>query len=149
MSSQQNHNKVKENTLNAIVNYLPESVMVYKQTDELSIVNEEELLTDGGNLSEVFIAFPLYILSLYNHKIERLLAEISFAKNNRIIFETLTLREKDVLKQIALGNSNKEIADKLYISVNTVETHRKTIKRKLGILTFFEINMYARAYNLI
>ena len=45
----------------------------------------------------------------------------------------LTVREQEVLQQIALGHSNKQIARTLDLSVRTVETHRLNIKRKLGI----------------
>lgn len=46
--------------------------------------------------------------------------------------DTLSKREADVLKEIANGAGNKEIADSLHISVRTVETHRLRIKKKLG-----------------
>jgi len=46
---------------------------------------------------------------------------------------TLTLREREVLIQIATGHSNKGIAAALGISVRTVESHRETMMRKLGI----------------
>ena len=45
----------------------------------------------------------------------------------------LTAREHEVLRQIAEGHSNKQIARTLDLSVRTVETHRLNIKRKLGI----------------
>lgn len=45
----------------------------------------------------------------------------------------LTLREQQVLQHIATGQSNKQIARDLALSVRTVETHRLNIKRKLGI----------------
>lgn len=45
----------------------------------------------------------------------------------------LTVREQDVLQQLANGQSNKQIAKALDLSVRTVETHRLNIKRKLGI----------------
>ena len=47
--------------------------------------------------------------------------------------DLLTLREREVLKHIANGESNKQIARELDLSVRTVETHRLNIKRKLGI----------------
>lgn len=46
---------------------------------------------------------------------------------------SLTLREQEVLRHIASGQSNKQIARDLDLSVRTVETHRLNIKRKLGI----------------
>lgn len=62
---------------------------------------------------------------------------------------TLSIREIDVLKTIALGYSNKEIADKLFISVNTVITHRKNITEKLGIKTIAGLTVYAIMNELI
>ncbi|WP_026971632.1 response regulator [Aliagarivorans marinus] len=47
--------------------------------------------------------------------------------------ESLSPRENDVLAALANGDCNKAIADKLHISVRTVETHRLRIKRKLGV----------------
>lgn len=47
--------------------------------------------------------------------------------------EELTTREQEVLRHIANGESNKQIARHLDLSVRTVETHRLNIKRKLGI----------------
>jgi DNA-binding NarL/FixJ family response regulator len=46
---------------------------------------------------------------------------------------SLTTRERDVLVQIARGSTNKEIAAEFAISVRTVESHRETLMRKLGI----------------
>lgn len=55
----------------------------------------------------------------------------------------LSPREIDVLQQIVRGVTNKEIADKLSISLNTVLTHRKNIMAKLGIRTVSGLTFYA------
>lgn len=55
----------------------------------------------------------------------------------------LSLREKEVLKELARGKTNKEIADILSISVNTVITHRKNISAKLGIKSVSGLSLYA------
>ncbi|MBD5234214.1 MAG: helix-turn-helix transcriptional regulator [Bacteroidales bacterium] len=57
--------------------------------------------------------------------------------------ETLSVREKDVLALLVCGFSNKEIADKLFISINTVQTHRKNIVRKLDIHSVSGLTIYA------
>lgn len=46
--------------------------------------------------------------------------------------EEISAREEDVLRLLALGFTNKEIARRLYLSVRTVETHRASLLRKLG-----------------
>ena len=55
----------------------------------------------------------------------------------------LSTREIDVLQLVAKGITNKEIADKLNISLNTVLTHRKNITTKLGIKTVSGLTFYA------
>ena len=55
----------------------------------------------------------------------------------------LTVREQEVLQHLANGQSNKQIAHALDLSVRTVETHRLNIKRKLGIEGQAELIKYA------
>lgn len=57
--------------------------------------------------------------------------------------ESLSTREREVLKLIAEGISNKEIADLLSISVRTVENHRANIMRKLNLKTTAHLTKYA------
>lgn len=61
----------------------------------------------------------------------------------------LTTREKDVLTLLVKGLLNKEIADKLNISIHTVITHRKNIVRKTGIKTVAGLTIYAMLNNLM
>ncbi len=62
---------------------------------------------------------------------------------------TLTTREKEVLQLIAQGLISKEIADKLYLSVNTVNTHRQRIIEKLNVANTFEAIKYATDIGLL
>lgn len=57
--------------------------------------------------------------------------------------EELSTREKEVLQLIAEGNSTKDIADRLFISVKTVESHRKKIMQKLNLFTVSELTKHA------
>lgn len=61
----------------------------------------------------------------------------------------LTAREEDVLAKLAMGQSNKEVALTLDISVRTVETHRKNIKRKLGISSTAGLTRFAMDNGLV
>lgn len=63
--------------------------------------------------------------------------------------DEISKREIDILKNIALGLSNREIADKLFISAHTVVTHRKNITRKLGIKTVPGLTIYAILHKII
>ena len=58
-------------------------------------------------------------------------------------------RERDVLQLVALGHSNKEIAEKLFISVHTVISHRKNITEKLGIKSISGLTVYAMLNKII
>ena len=48
-------------------------------------------------------------------------------------YETLTSREREVLQLVGEGNTNQEIADRLRISIKTVQTHRAAVMEKLGL----------------
>ncbi|WP_425039163.1 response regulator transcription factor [Primorskyibacter sp. S187A] len=63
--------------------------------------------------------------------------------------EQLTNREQTILLQLAQGRSNKEVALALDISVRTVETHRKNIKRKLGISSTAGLTRYAMEHGVL
>jgi two-component system, NarL family, response regulator NreC len=57
--------------------------------------------------------------------------------------DLLSEREREVLHLLALGHTNQEIADLLFISVRTAETHRARMMQKLGLRTRAEIVRYA------
>ncbi len=69
--------------------------------------------------------------------------------SNEPIQEILSDREIEVLKLLVAGNSNKEIADKLNISTNTVITHRKNITQKTSIKSVSGLTIYAVINNII
>ena len=70
-------------------------------------------------------------------------------QNSSWIQEGLSQREMEVLQLVACGFINKEIADKLYISLHTVISHRKNITRKLQIKTVAGLTIYALLNGLI
>ena len=63
--------------------------------------------------------------------------------------QILTLHECEVLRLISSGLTNKQIAERLFISVKTVETHRTNIMQKLDIHTIAELVRYAIKVGLI
>ena len=81
-------------------------------------------------------------------KIFNLLSDNKLAQDKPESVE-LSNRETDVLVALVKGLTNKEISDKLYISVHTVITHRKNIVRKTGIKSVSGLTVYALLNNLV
>ncbi|MFA5329253.1 MAG: response regulator transcription factor [Prolixibacteraceae bacterium] len=82
------------------------------------------------------------------------LAQRLLLKKRAVVEETceldmLTEREVEILKMVALENSNTEIAEKLYISPKTVETHRKNLMKKIGARNSLGIYKFALKHKLI
>jgi two-component system, NarL family, response regulator NreC len=63
--------------------------------------------------------------------------------------DPLSDREREILRLLALGHTNQEIAQMLYISVRTAETHRSHIMQKLGLSTRAELVRYALSHGLL
>jgi two-component system, NarL family, response regulator NreC len=63
--------------------------------------------------------------------------------------DELSERERDVLRLIALGHTNAEVAEQLYISIRTVESHRAHIQQKLSLSSRAELVRYALGRGLI
>ncbi|RAK62967.1 LuxR C-terminal-related transcriptional regulator [Hymenobacter edaphi] len=82
-------------------------------------------------------------------KVQRLVDENNFLRQHAATFASLTGREREVLRLLALGHSAPEIAKVLFISAQTAETHRRNIRQKLGAESAFELGQFARAFDLI
>jgi DNA-binding CsgD family transcriptional regulator len=72
-----------------------------------------------------------------------------FAQNHLDRYNTLTFREIEILKLIALGKTSKQIGQSLFIEESSVKSHRKNIKQKLNITSPFDIYQFARCFKLI
>lgn len=79
--------------------------------------------------------------------LQELIATSNALKVNKT--QALSQRELDVLRLVALGLLNKEVADKLNISLNTVLSHRKNITAKLGIKTVSGLIFYCITHGYI
>lgn len=82
-------------------------------------------------------------------KVNRLLDEAAFFRQNTLLFLTLTKREREILKCMALGLASTEIAAKLFISSTTADTHRRNIRNKLGLKNNYDAVKFAQAYDLV
>ncbi|VAW28147.1 Transcriptional regulator [hydrothermal vent metagenome] len=70
-------------------------------------------------------------------------------QSNEATPKELSQREITILKLIVKGLTHQEVADKLFLSIHTVNTHRKNINRKLGIKTVSGLSVYAIMNHLI
>jgi DNA-binding CsgD family transcriptional regulator len=104
---------------------------------------------EGKPLLAITMAFPIDAMHHMAVKAGRLLEENNFLRKNFHSYSELSKRELDVLRLMALGKSIPETAEALFISSHTVETHRKNIRQKLGTHSYYELGLYARAFDLI
>lgn len=96
--------------------------------------------TSLSNSGHITIKAPQEIII---EQLQQLLAGDTSGNNPGDTNKDLSIREVDVLQLIVKGITNKEIADKLNISLNTVLTHRKNITAELGIKTVSGLTFYA------
>ena len=76
-------------------------------------------------------------------------ASITMRENKDAQIPVITRREKEVLQLIAEGLINKEIAEKLFISTTTVDTHRNSLLSKFDVKNTANLIKLAAQYNLI
>lgn len=129
-----------------------DSYLVYK--DKLELTKCKCILLTTNNYVLEDEEANLRIINLNSSKTEFLQK-----LNNYLLFsekaedtkekDVLSPREIEVLKLVAQGLQNKTIADQLYLSTNTVISHRKNINRKLGIYTVSGLTVYALINGLI
>lgn len=96
----------------------------------------------GGNQYFTEALTKLVFEDFYNHE---KLKNVSHVK----LPSELTKREYEVLGLVASGKSTREIADALFVSVKTVETHKAHILDKLGLKNTAELTRYAIKHNIV
>ena len=112
------------------------------------IYNNEEWLCNHSNVEEVLFVPAIRILE-QRVKDNDVSARLSKMIKSVDAAEPISEREKEIIICLVQGMSNKEIASHLFISVNTVITHRRNITRKLQIHSLSGLTIYAIANNLI
>ena len=135
---------------NIIIKYLPHNGLANNQLTATlyDIYNNEEWLLNHSNVEEVLFVPAIRILE-QKVKEDDVSAKISNMIKNAEQAETVSEREKEIIMCLVQGMSNKEIAAKLFISVNTVITHRRNISRKLQIHSLAGLTIYAIANNML
>jgi DNA-binding NarL/FixJ family response regulator len=83
-----------------------------------------------------------------NSKIQNLL-DLQGIEEAEAHFMPLSPREITIVKLVSMGHTNRQIAEKLFLSAHTVMTHRKNISSKLGIRSVSGLTIYAIVNNII
>ena len=135
---------------NIIIKYLPHNGLANNQLTATlyDIYNNEDWLLNHSNVEEVLFVPAIRLLE-QKVKDDDVSARISNMIRNAESTESISEREKEIIICLVQGMSNKEIASHLFISVNTVITHRRNISRKLQIHSLAGLTIYAIANGLI
>lgn len=137
-------------------------VIVLSSYDDFKLIKEVLKLGASGYLSkqcagdsiieaiESVAAGQDYFSKNIQEKIfSSLTGNTSASENYEITNTMLTDRELEILKLISMEYSGKEIGEELFISANTVETHRKNLIKKLNVKNTIGLVKYAIKHNLI
>jgi len=128
-------------------------------SEELSVEFMKMVMLNGQQFSIIMKDSPLseirealrFVMHgkrfICQHAMEMLLEEQSSDSHPEMV--NLTKTEQEILKDIALGMTTKEIAAKRFSSFHTVNTHRKNIFRKLGVNNVHEATKYALRAGLV
>lgn len=94
-------------------------------------------------IAKIQLEVNLEQLPYYLKGLKQLMDQHTFIHQNYLKYMLLTSREKEILALIVNGSSNNEIAETLFISLNTVTTHRKNILKKLDCKRMSDLIKYA------
>jgi len=95
------------------------------------------------------LSSPIEGVGTLMEKVQKVLEENEYISLNYKKFALLTKREKEILRLICLGKSSAGIAEELFISKQTVATHRKNLLKKLNVQSFAELLRFAMAFELV
>ncbi len=142
--------KLKE-LKNIIIKYLPSDGLHNNQltTTLYNIYNCEQWLTQHAMVEDEIFTPAIRRLEKRSKQNDVSVKISSMINQNPQNQEALSEREKDVIVSLVQGMTNKEIADHLCISINTVITHRRNIARKLQIHSPAGLTIYAIVNNLV
>tara|TARA_R110002124_G_scaffold286888_1_gene469049 strand:+ start:863 stop:1267 length:405 start_codon:yes stop_codon:yes gene_type:complete len=126
-----------------------------KRISRKALSNEADIFVDvvvtinpdllEGLQEKINISFQ----KLVSRKAARLANEFQFIISNKELLETLTKREREILRLLATGKNNPEIAQCLFISRRTVEEHRKNLNKKLSIKKPIHLHRFAEAFEML
>jgi LuxR family transcriptional regulator len=103
----------------------------------------------GFSMKVVHVAIPANMLSYAGRKLNALVDEDIFVRKNYHRFNLLSNREKEVIRLVVEGKSSIEIASSLFLSIHTVNNHRKNIIHKLEVTSLSQLVKFAVSFGII
>ncbi|GAA0878134.1 hypothetical protein GCM10009119_11020 [Algoriphagus jejuensis] len=103
----------------------------------------------GSPSLRVLQILPSNLLGWVPAKTARIVNEMVFSADHRKKYQLLTRRNREVLTLMVRGLSAEEIGQQLYISVNTVNTHKRKVREILEIKSNYELLQYGMAFDLV
>ncbi len=143
-------NKLKE-LKDVIIRYYPEKNNYLLNSVLLDIIQCEEDLNSHCQVEDKIFVPAVKAIESQIKKSGKIyyVESLDNKPTNKEKIDELSNREKDIIVCLTKGFSNKEIADELSISINTVTTHRRNISNKLQIHTSAGLIIYAIANQLV
>ena len=141
---QQTNCKVIALTIHNNIQYVQEMIKIGASGYLLKDCAVDELVDAINNISDS----KYYLSKTISEHLQKY-SNQKIPVNSILLKEILSDREKEILQLLAEGNSTKTIADKLFISPKTVETHRKNIMDKLGLYSISDLTRYAIRIGLV
>lgn len=108
-------------------------------------LREENKLVD----KMVLLSSPVMGIDSVIARVTKTLEQDTYIRQHYLLFSALTKREKEIIALLANGKSSAEIAETLFIAINTVSTHRKNIIQKIECKSFAELLRFAMAFDLV
>ena len=136
---------------NIIIKYLPSDGLHNNQLTAVlyDIYNNEEWLFHHGQVEDEIFVPAIRRLEAKSKQNDVSVKISNMINQNTDNTDNLSEREKEVIISLVQGMTNKEIANHLCISINTVITHRRNITRKLQIHSPAGLTIYAIVNNLV
>ena len=138
---------------NSIIKYYPVGQNAYRMNSVLfDIFNCEKDLALHTDVEDyLFVPAILQLETDVMNRKDKVIPQVleETTEKNKVSEDSLSQREKEIIRQVVRGLSNKEIAEELFISVHTVITHRRNIARKLEIHSPTLLTVYAIVNKLV
>ncbi|WP_421775179.1 LuxR C-terminal-related transcriptional regulator [Gracilimonas sp.] len=154
---------VHPDTVESLLKYLPDFYKRKGRNETISFLQHAKLF--GGDEYQPLITFSkvsrlpgdlklwIYtepeVIEKDTQSLEQVIRMDEFKLKHFRRFQRLTGREIQILTLLAEGLNNPKIADRLYLSRSTIETHRKNLKKKLELKSYRDVIRYALAFDLI